>query len=435
MPLKIAFPRLFKIAAYSLSVIAAHGHWEGVNWVWDLSWSRNLRPRDTEELESLKKMLDNSIISLDCEDSLIWTPHKSGMFSVKSVCLELAKSLSLSNHDVIKGFWKGLVPPRIELFTWLAILGKISTKEKLARIGVIPENDVQCVLCNTGSENCNHLFLHCVMARALWAWWLQIWELHWVFPSSLREAFDQWRFKRKELFFKKVCLASFYIIVWSLWKERNARIFNGVALSLSQLQELVLARLCWWIKGWGDPFPYSCDEVIRNPQCLAWASPQEASGVGSHFVTPRQWSPPHIGFLKWNVDASVKSSPHMSAIGGVLRDYSGRFMCMFSSPIPPLEINCAEILAIFRPIQISMASNIIKDSPIIVESDSKNAVRWCNEASGGPWNLGFQLNFIRNARSQWLDVMICHKGRESNMVADTLAKQGLTRDAEFLAWM
>lgn len=91
--------------------IAALGKWVGVKWIWELAWSRSLRPRDVEEWESLQKLLDTTIISIDGDDELIWTAHKSASFSVKSVCLELAKSLSSSNHDVIKGFWKGVCNP------------------------------------------------------------------------------------------------------------------------------------------------------------------------------------------------------------------------------------------------------------------------------------------------------------------------------------
>ena len=125
----------------------------------------------------------------------------------------------------------------------------------------------------------------------------------------------------------------------------------------------------------------------------------------------------------------------MSAIGGVLRNNFGHFMCVFSSPVPLIEINSAEILAIYRAIQITMAHENMMKLKLIIESDSLNAVRWCNEDTGGPWNLNFQLNYIRNARNQWLDLSIVHKGRSSNMVADILAKQGLVRDAEFLAWL
>ena len=81
-----------------------------------------------------------------------------------------------------------------------------------------------------------------------------------------------------------------------------------------------------------------------------------------------------------------------------------------------------------------MSRECLKNRNIIIESDSKNAVQWCSEKSGGPWNLGFPLNFIRNARRSWLNISIIHKGRETNMVADTMAKQGLSRLDEFLAW-
>lgn len=57
--------------------------------------------------------------------------------------------------------------------------------------------------------------------------------------------------------------------------------------------------------------------------------------------------------------------PRICAIGVVLRDHMGRFMCLFSSPISPLKINCAEILAIFRAIQISLANIKIK-APLLL---------------------------------------------------------------------
>lgn len=99
-----------------------------------------------------------------------------------------------------------------------------------------------------------------------------------------------------------------------------------------------------------------------------------------------------------------------------------------------MEINSAEIYAIFRAIKISLATPSIKSRAIIIESDSKNAVQWVKQDSGGPWNLGFILNFIRAARKRDLNLTIVHKGRESNNVADALAKQGLRRMDDFLAW-
>lgn len=194
-------------------------------------------------------------------------------------------------------------------------------------------------------------------------------------------------------------------------------------------------RLGWWIKGWGDPFPYGPNEIMRNPLCLDWkltTPPTPNPLIGRDAPI---WSPPSHSTLKWNVDASLKIHESKSAIGGVLRDHHGKFLCLFSSPIPYMEINHGEILAIHRAIKISLTLDWCTHSHLIVESDSKNAVKWCNGENGGPWNLTFIINFIRHAMTTRGGIEVVYKGRETNMVADSMAKQGLTRRDEFIAWL
>lgn len=77
-----------------------------------------------------------------------------------------------------------------------------------------------------------------------------------------------------------------------LGRKRNAQIFNNSFCSLQQLHDLTLLRLCWWIKGWEDWFPYSSDEVLRHPQCLKMVSrftPQINKRPFSDLGTP-----PHV---------------------------------------------------------------------------------------------------------------------------------------------
>lgn len=99
-----------------------------------------------------------------------------------------------------------------------------------------------------------------------------------------------------------------------------------------------------------------------------------------------------------------------------------------------MEINSAEILAIYRAIKIHLNSDHTSRSKFCIESDSLNAVKWSNDPSGGPWNLTFILNFIRSLTLKG-EVVISHKARGCNFVADSLAKQGLDRNDEFLAWL
>ncbi|XP_010669425.1 uncharacterized protein LOC104886657 [Beta vulgaris subsp. vulgaris] len=221
----------------------------------------------------------------------------------------------------------------------------------------------------------------------------------------------------------------------SLWKERNNRCFENIYSSISQLQELVITRLCWWIKGWDDPFPYGPNEVLRYPQCLDWAPVQIQPNLAQPSMGLACWAPPDQFKYKWNVDASLKLSESKSAIGGVLRDSQGKFLCIFSSPIPFMEINHAEVLAIHRAVKLSSTIDYLSQSKIEIESDSQNAVHWCNNKNEGPWNLNFTINFIRNAMCRGMGIEIFYRSRESNIVADHLAKQGLSRVDEFVAWL
>lgn len=142
----------------------------------------------------------------------------------------VSKSSTPQNHDVIKGLWKRLVPHRIEVFTWTTLLNCINTRYKLLKMGLIAESEDLCTFCNHSSEQYDHIFLHYQFSRQLWEWWLELWNVKWVFPSRLRDLFDQWHIATKNGFFKKV-----WSVIWSLWKERNARVFNYVSSSLANL--------------------------------------------------------------------------------------------------------------------------------------------------------------------------------------------------------
>lgn len=141
--------------------------------------------------------------------------------------------------------------------------------------------------------------MHCQYSWKLWAWWLSLWDVKWCAPFSIRQAFDQWHHPPKGKFFNKVWATSFFVIVWSIWKERNGRIFKESKSSIPQVQELILLRLSWWIKGWGDQFPYNTNEVLINPKCLQWTHrPLTVSKTITPY-TAELWSPPPVNLMKW----------------------------------------------------------------------------------------------------------------------------------------
>ena len=291
VPLKLVFPRLFSVTSDPLATISLQGYWDGPEWRWSFSWGRTLRARDKVEWTELQQLLAQVCLGPDEPDKLIWVPNKSGLFTVKSFCQEMSKTNPSTLKEAAHKLWKGIVPHRIEIFAWIAMMEKLNTREKLAKLNIIQCNENQCALCELEPESSSHLFLQCSVARQIWNWWLKLWNLSWVLPLSIKDTFIQWHYPRKSKFFKKIWAASFFVILWSLWKERNARAFSNKSLPPSDLQDLIILRLSWWVKGWAPEFPYSPDEVRRNPTCLQWFSAPQKSAIQklSPMVLPLDW--------------------------------------------------------------------------------------------------------------------------------------------------
>ena len=433
--LKDQFPRLFLIAKQPLAMVSSMGQFQGNEWQWRIPWSRELRSRDQEEWDNLFPLLKNIRLSREGADVLMWSHDKSGIFSVKSFYSKLSQSSGLSVERVIPRLWKGLVPFRIEVFFWLALLERLNTKSKLSRLGIIPPDNINCPMCNSWPEDVTHLFLFCPYARVIWGWWWKIWDIDWVWPSSLVLAFEQWSFSGANKFFKKVWTASFQIIVWSLWKERNARIFSNKVSSTMEIQNLILVRLCWWMKVWKESCPYPVEDVLRNPQCLQWGGASLQKGRAHQSLKP---SCPQDN-LVWNLNASYFSDSQDDVqggiIGGFLSDEKKKILCLFSCPYPPMNPHAAATIAIHRAIQISISNNSLKGKTICILSASKEAIHWCSSPKAGPPNLQFLLNFIRASHRKGIPACFSWNEGCGKEVNNILLAKRISRFSNVVVWM
>ncbi|KAL4329084.1 hypothetical protein AHAS_Ahas13G0264700 [Arachis hypogaea] len=98
----------------------------------------------------------------------------------------------ISGYSFTKSIWKWLVPPRVELFVWFGLIGRVNTKARLCRLGVISQQDTLCVLYNRGDENDYHLFLGCSFTWHVWCAWLSYVRLQWTCPGTIKEHFQSW---------------------------------------------------------------------------------------------------------------------------------------------------------------------------------------------------------------------------------------------------
>nr|XP_029145892.1 uncharacterized protein LOC114924758 [Arachis hypogaea] len=131
------------------------------------------------------------------------------------------------SYKFTNGIWKGIVPPLVELFTWFVLVGRVNTKDRLSRLGIIEQSDNICVVCTKEIETIQHLFVTCEFAWQVWRAWISHVGLVWSFPGSIKEHFESWMMMnlRKDVW--KTWFVGFFSVIWNIWLCRNDVIFQN----------------------------------------------------------------------------------------------------------------------------------------------------------------------------------------------------------------
>lgn len=135
--------------------------------------------------------------------------------------------------------------PRCSFITWLAMLTRLPTKDRLRRWGLAVPAD--CVLCAQGQETHNHLFFECVFSSELWRTFAQ--RLGLSQQVDLQLVASEIVANQSLVHSSKGVVARllFQVCVYLIWKERNKRIFSStsspVAAVRSEVSNYLRARL------------------------------------------------------------------------------------------------------------------------------------------------------------------------------------------------
>ncbi|MFS7977434.1 putative reverse transcriptase zinc-binding domain-containing protein [Helianthus anomalus] len=206
-------------------------------------------PRSTRELQQIEELerilLDEK--TSDKEDVWKWGPRNNEIISVALLRDEITKS-SLEPNDVPWKHWNKWVPPKVNLFIWRAIKGRIAVKVELVKRGVQLENQI-CSRCNKEEESVNHLLLSCLKSRAVW-WNVLIWlklpvQMNY---NSCEDLFDKIEELNGSKVWKNLIKAIFMITFWHIWKFRNDKEFNKKEGLISELVEGIKELSYLWIK-------------------------------------------------------------------------------------------------------------------------------------------------------------------------------------------
>lgn len=106
-----------------------------------------------------------------------------------------------------------------------------------------------------------------------------------------------------------------FAIIWSIWKERNDRVFRDF-LHVDALLLVVDLGVAKWLLVRKEFINVKIDEVIHNWQACMKCGPTRESIASL-------WNPPPLGSLKFNVDVAARGKFGLAGSRGVLRNHRG----------------------------------------------------------------------------------------------------------------
>jgi hypothetical protein len=142
--------------------------------------------------------------------------------------------------------WKSWAPLRCKIAAWLFIRKRVLTADRLAKRS-LPYNE-KCVFCNSAEENMQHLFMGCVVVNIIWNKMLQWANLQNTAPATDDSLQEWWQLARNSLTGKnrKRLDTLAMLITWSVWRERNNRVFEKVYRPTNILLEQIKAEAKQW---------------------------------------------------------------------------------------------------------------------------------------------------------------------------------------------
>ncbi|KAK3211668.1 hypothetical protein Dsin_016374 [Dipteronia sinensis] len=164
-----------------------------------------------------------------------------------------------------KEIWQGICPPKIEIILWQLQNGRVMVKDVMKKCGYDQFTDMRCCLCDAETEMINHVFLLC-----RWTW--SIWEEH------------------------------------ISWECRDQIVFKGSRPSTEQTIYLIKFRCVWWFKHFKKGSHELVTTLLLNLKDLCVEKKKQKS------YQLKDWIPPAVESLKFNVDGSSKGNPGSAGI-------------------------------------------------------------------------------------------------------------------------
>ncbi|XP_057997379.1 uncharacterized protein LOC131176333 [Hevea brasiliensis] len=246
---------------------------------------------------------------------------------------------------------------------WRACHNSLSTKANLFQRAC--SNSSTCPLCDCPEESLEHLLLFCSHAKAT-----RFGSILGFHPNSNDfGSFRDWFHHLMDFFSQPVqrTIKHVCFICWSIWKARNAAIFQSS--NPNPLQTFKQAQ-----------------NALEEMQIITSSPILSLSTYQAQFSDRmRSWSPPAIDHVKLNTDASFEHKNAIAGFGLVMRNATGYLIdgCAISFPYSsPLT---AEGFAVRAALHFAISRGL---SSCTLESNSLQIIKLSSSPSlSVPWEV------------------------------------------------
>lgn len=140
------------------------------------------------------------------------------------------------------------------------------------------------------------------------------------------------------------------------------------------------------------------------------------------------WEKLEEGWVKLNIDGSVRLQNNLTGCGGVIRGKDGEWKSGFCYRLGCTNTSLVELWAVFHGLRLTWSLGFKK---VFVEIDSDQVVHWLTAESPEVCQSGVLMECKRFFKVQW-EVKIEYVYREANQVANVLAAKACHLDRGIL---
>ncbi|KAK3205180.1 hypothetical protein Dsin_019226 [Dipteronia sinensis] len=236
--LKEMCPIIYALAIQKQSVVNDFGRWSESRWFWEVPLRRQVFDWEKDQWRVFMSLLDCMVLRESVTDALAWSFCSDGSFSMRYFHNRLEEPPTDITFD-FNLIWQGICPPKIKLFVWKLIRGRVMVKQVLSKFGCDPAVSLLCPFCNAEEEFVDHLFLLCPWSWNLWNNCMSWFEVVSCASNSLKNWFLDWSSLCISVKQSRAWNSLFFACSWTIWEARNQMVFKGLKTAVSQAEDTV----------------------------------------------------------------------------------------------------------------------------------------------------------------------------------------------------